>query len=261
MIYKKYGVGILDKKGVYSTKSYITWNSMLKRCFSQDNNIRSKNHTYDDCKVCKEWYTYSNFEKWFNEHYKEGQELDKDILFEGNKIYSPETCCFVPGEINTIMISKQTKKSNLPTGVTEVKKGKYQVVVKNHGKPKRLGTYDDIREASEVYRTYKKGYLKETCQKYLENGEISKEIYEAILKHEFKETITLPSEIEEIKRNQNADILQIKDGKIINRFKTIGEAGRFMGDTKLGYKISLCCRGLKNNYKGFEWKFDPLDFI
>lgn len=186
MVYKKYGVRILDKKGVCNTKSYITWNSMLERCYSHNNYIRSQNHTYDNCKVCEEWHTYSNFEKWFNEHYKQGQQLDKDILFEGNKLYSPETCCFVPGEINTIMISKQTKKSNLPTGVTKVKNGKYQVVVKNHGKPKRLGTYDDIHEASEVYRTYKKNYLKETCQKYLENSEIDERIYNAILKHEFK---------------------------------------------------------------------------
>ena len=193
---KKYNIGILDKKSVYNTKCYILWDSMLRRCYSQNGNIRSKNHTYDDCKVCDEWHTYSNFEKWFNENYKDGQQLDKDILFEGNKLYSPETCCFVPGKINTMMISRQTKKSGLPTGVSEVKNGKYQVVVKNHGKPKKIGTYNNITEAFEAYRDYKKAYLKEISFEYYKKGEISKEIYEAILKHEFKETITLPSEIE-----------------------------------------------------------------
>ena len=85
-------------------------------------------HSKAYCKVCDEWLTYSNFEKWFNKNYKEGQQLDKDILFEGNKLYSPETCCFVPSDINTMMITRQTKKSCLPTGVSEVKSGKYQAV-------------------------------------------------------------------------------------------------------------------------------------
>ena len=33
-------------------------------------------------------------------HYREDWHLDKDLLFKGNKVYSPETCVFIPREIN-----------------------------------------------------------------------------------------------------------------------------------------------------------------
>lgn len=35
----------------------------------------------------------------------EGWHLDKDILLKGNKVYSPETCAFVPAKINSLLIS------------------------------------------------------------------------------------------------------------------------------------------------------------
>lgn len=253
---KKRRIGILDVNGVHGTKCYIVWSSMLQRCYSENENKRIRNHTYDDCKVCDEWLTYSNFEKWFNENYREGQQLDKDILFEGNKLYSPDTCCFVPGDINTMMITKQTKKSCLPTGVSETKKGKYQVIVKDRVKSKRIGTFDDVFEAFEAYRNHKKARLKEISYEYYKKGEISQEIYDAILRHDFNENIVLPSEVKEIKRPENARILQIENGKIIRSFETLGEAGRFFGSTTYGNFISLCCRGLKKNYKGYEWRFE-----
>ena len=48
--------------------------------------------------------------EWFDNPvngYKEGYSLDKDILVKGNKIYSPETCCFVPQDVN-ILFTKRT---------------------------------------------------------------------------------------------------------------------------------------------------------
>lgn len=181
---KKYGVGILDKKSVYNTKCYIVWNSMLARCYS--NYRHTINKTYSDCTVCEEWHLYSNFEKWFNKHYKNGQQLDKDIMVPGNKIYSPSTCCFVPGAINTLIISKQTKMTKLPTGVSITENGSYQVIVKYHGKPKRVGTFKTIKEARKAYITYKKNYLKEVATEYFKNGEIDKIVYNAILHYEYK---------------------------------------------------------------------------
>lgn len=47
-------------------------------------------------------YFFSNFAEWFDKHHVEGWELDKDILVSGNRTYSPETCCFVPHEINVL---------------------------------------------------------------------------------------------------------------------------------------------------------------
>ena len=45
----------------------------------------------------------------------EGRYLDKDILVRGNKLYSPDTCLFVPQEINNLLTvqNKRGKNSQL----------------------------------------------------------------------------------------------------------------------------------------------------
>lgn len=48
---------------------------------------------------CDEWLSFSVFAKWFKIAYVEGYHLDKDLLFKCNKIYSPDTTIFIPGEI------------------------------------------------------------------------------------------------------------------------------------------------------------------
>ena len=70
------------------------WKNMIKRC---DNKLKNRKY---DCYCCDEWLIFENFKKWFDKNYyqieNERMALDKDILFKGNKIYSPETCIFVP---------------------------------------------------------------------------------------------------------------------------------------------------------------------
>lgn len=81
---------------------YNTWIGMLERCFSKKH--QEKHPTYKGCTVCDEWKLLSNFKKWYDkQHYLEGWHLDKDILVPNNKIYSPETCRFVPSKINNLL--------------------------------------------------------------------------------------------------------------------------------------------------------------
>ena len=93
-------------------KSYYYWKNMISRCYKSDINV---NPTYVECMVCNEWLCYANFEKWFDKNYytipNEKICLDKDILVKGNKIYSPQTCCFVPQKINNMFENneKETK--------------------------------------------------------------------------------------------------------------------------------------------------------
>lgn len=56
---------------------------------------------------------FSNFLKWFNGNYIKGYALDKDILIKGNKVYSPETCCFVPYEINTLVTNRKNGRNGI----------------------------------------------------------------------------------------------------------------------------------------------------
>lgn len=82
------------------TKPYRTWCAMLKRCYNEK--YHAINPTYRECTVCDEWLDYQVFAHWFNEHYIEGFDLDKDIRVEGNKIYAPQFCQFVTREANTV---------------------------------------------------------------------------------------------------------------------------------------------------------------
>ena len=99
-----YGVGINDaeysvheykkingrRKTVWRCPYYNRWIDILKRCYSKG--FHSKNPTYKGCTVSEEWLIFSNFRDWMIKQNWEGKQLDKDLLFEGNKIYNPETC-------------------------------------------------------------------------------------------------------------------------------------------------------------------------
>ena len=155
------------------------WSNMLKRC---ENKFKNKNY---DSYCCKEWEDFSNFEKWFNENYYEVEgermALDKDILVKGNKVYSPETCVFVPQRINTlfaIRIKSNVKKSTLelPIGVTETKYGKYRAEAKKH----YLGIFESPEEAFGAYKTYKESYIKQIADEY--KLKIPKKLYDAMYK-------------------------------------------------------------------------------
>ena len=119
--------------------------------------------------------------------YVKGYSLDKDLLFPGNRVYSPQTCCFIPPEINTRLISHSKRKTEQPIGVTvDKKQGGYQVIVKQHGKSKRIGNkYSDIISAVNAYCLFKKEYIKEIAEKYYKNGKIEKNIYDALLNYDF----------------------------------------------------------------------------
>lgn len=129
-----YGVGITGNVGVMegdkNKNSYMCWMNMLRRCYNESY-LSNKAITYKDCKVCDEWLYYPNFERWYNENYYEikGERvhLDKDILFEGNKVYSPETCVFVPQSINNIFRSYCKPDDKHVTEVAE----KYKKIIPN----------------------------------------------------------------------------------------------------------------------------------
>lgn len=82
----------------YTSNSYYKWKNMVQRCYDKKVHKKYKPE-YKDKSVCEEWLNYSNFRSWFDEHYvpcKNNQiDLDKDLLVQGNKIYSPETCVFL----------------------------------------------------------------------------------------------------------------------------------------------------------------------
>lgn len=94
---------------------YRVWSGMLERCYSKKSLIRRP--TYAGCSVVKEWHLFSNFKRWMERQDWQGKELDKDILFKGNKIYSPETCVFIDGRTNTFTLENTASRGEFPLGV------------------------------------------------------------------------------------------------------------------------------------------------
>ena len=121
-----YGVGYLGegKYKVYIDQDHLepvynVWRTLLGRVCTEKH--REQFPAYADCEVCEEWLNFQNFATWFYKHYYEipGELmcLDKDILIKGNRIYSPETCIFVPSRINTLFVKSDKVRGNLPIGV------------------------------------------------------------------------------------------------------------------------------------------------
>ena len=81
---------------------------MFVRCY--DNKYQLRQPTYIGCSVSDEFCNFQNFAEWYSHYKYECQyplEIDKDLLYEGNKIYSPKTCCLLPKEINATLNSKR----------------------------------------------------------------------------------------------------------------------------------------------------------
>lgn len=149
---------------------YKTWYNMLFRC----NNLKG----YKTAMVCEEWHEYSKFEEWYNRQYKEtGWHLDKDILSYGVGIYSPNTCCFLPPEINTFFIKhKQAKGYSLNR-----KRAKYEAFCRDNGKKVHLGKFDSPIEARAAYVKYKRKLLERIITPYLDV--ISARVYKAMIEY------------------------------------------------------------------------------
>lgn len=164
------GVGYLGCSDADSNSvSYSRWKNMLHRCY--DDNVQKNQPSYKGSYVCKEWLNYSNYRKWFNEHYyqvgDEQSDCDKDILIKGNRCYSPSTVCVVPHSINTLFTYKQRSEAELLPGVWyEKDKNKYRAGLAFCGKKIKIGTFDTEEEAFNAYKEYKEKFIKNMAEKY-----------------------------------------------------------------------------------------------
>lgn len=171
----KYGCAYCDcETSVGNSKPYLVWSGILQRCFSKK--FQKKEPTYINCRVCDEWLLYSNFEKWYKEHYVEGYEIDKDLLScNNNKIYSPNTCVFLPKEINRVLRSCKTKKKHsLPTGVFIINN---EIIAKNSNK--YLGIFPSVEKAQQAYFKSKKEHIIRLANKWKDN--IERRAYNALI--------------------------------------------------------------------------------
>lgn len=161
----RYGVGVNDAD--YTTAptvngatlcdpAYYAWADMLKRGHSEQ--YLEKNPTYSDVTVCKEWHSFVAFRAWWLNNYREGYELDKDLLVPGNREYGPDVCIYIPGWLNSFTIDSESSRGEFPIGVCLHKPtGKYKAQCCNPitGKLRNLGLFASPEEAHEAWLNYK----------------------------------------------------------------------------------------------------------
>ena len=163
---------------------------MLRRCYNKKHH--EKYSTYIDCEASKEFHNFQNFGEWDGDNFYqiEGEimNLDKDILVKGNKIYSPDTCIYVPQRINKLFVKCNKSRGKYPIGTYLYRNGKYvaQCYLINpktgKSKIKHLGIYSTQEKAFEIYKYYKECNIKEVADYYKE--QISDKLYNALYDYE-----------------------------------------------------------------------------
>ena len=136
------------------TLSGQLWSAMRKRCV-QGGEFQIQRPTYSGCVVSEEFEDFQSFCNWHRSQigYGLGYQLDKDLLVEGNKIYSAEQCVLIPRQLNSFCTASQ-RTTNLPRGVS-FSSGKYRSAIEFLGTTRSLGYYWTPDEAAEAYKEAK----------------------------------------------------------------------------------------------------------
>lgn len=166
--------------GKKATAAYDHWRSMLLRCYCSKTQLRVP--TYRGYTVCEEWLCYQDFAEWFysNEFSSCGYHLDKDVLPNPKKIYSPETCCLIPREINNTFNTNSRNKGVHPQGVQpHNNSGKFSAKVKVGGFYKYIGVFNTQEKAYEAYKAGKEERVKEVAMKW--KNKVDEKVFNALM--------------------------------------------------------------------------------
>ena len=185
-----YGVGVIGTKYTSKvngalTKEYVLWNNMLSRCYSDS--YKKRYQTYDGCEVSDKFKSYEYFYEWCNKQVGfgvEGFELDKDLLIKGNKVYSEDSCVFIPSEINQLLTKNTASRGKYLIGVCwcNTKKAFVAQVSKSKGKREHLGFFKTELEAFNAYKVAKEAFVKEQAGKF--KSQIDPRAYNALMNYE-----------------------------------------------------------------------------
>lgn len=127
-----YGFGIADAPVSYRDANgrakpcphYAAWESMLIRCYSKDR--RRSYLAYEGCTVDERWRLFSSLREWREQQDWVGKQLDKDLLFEGNRVYGPDTCAMISRSLNAFLVPDGNP--DLMPGVISVRGGGYKPI-------------------------------------------------------------------------------------------------------------------------------------
>lgn len=143
---------------------YNQWFDMLQRCTSV--RIKSKKPNYLKCTAQPGWVNYDTWLLWankqrgFNQIDLDGKlfQLDKDLLGSGN-YYGEVSCCFLPKEINQMLLITFNGFAVLPNG-------SYRVVGSIKGKGVHIACVATLEEGIKLLASHKTSLIKQAVDKY-----------------------------------------------------------------------------------------------
>lgn len=195
-----FGVGMIGEKYPMSingkmTKEHFTWRGIISRCC--DNKRKERYPAYDDVTCCEEWLNFDNFYEWLHsqpnfEKWLNGNRwaVDKDILVKGNKIYSPDTCCLVPENVNLLFTKRDKYRGDLPIGVRKNGNG-FQAQWSNQltNKKECSKNYSTLEDAFYFgYKPYKENIIKQIAQIEFDNNNITEKCYNSMMNYKVEIT-------------------------------------------------------------------------
>ena len=200
-----FGIGIVGNKypakiNGKHTKEYKAWHDVIGRSYGDK--PKNKRPTYKNVVCCDEWLLFENFYEWLHKQknfdkWLNGNKwaIDKDILIKGNKIYSPDTCCLVPLNVNGLFVKSDSSRGKYSIGVYFHKRlnkfcAQISKISKESSKKQQdfLGYYDTPEQAFLVYKKEKESYIKQVAQEEYDKGNITKQCYEAMMNYEVEIT-------------------------------------------------------------------------
>lgn len=187
-----YGLGFNSgeypsRNGRKMTKEYDLWTNMLRRCTEK---CWVKRPSYLGTTCSENFKSYSFFYQWcrrqigFGSVDKNGMywPLDKDLLVKGNKVYSEDTCCFVPVRINSLLTSCASARGSSFIGTSLYKlNGRYKAKCLDDGKQVFLGYHTKEIDAFNAYKNYKETLIKRVANEYKEV--LDGRVYQALLNY------------------------------------------------------------------------------
>jgi len=112
-----------------------------------------------------------------------GWALDKDILQKGNKLYSKDTCYFVPAEVNQLLVKSDKARGEYPVGVNFDKRDiKFRAQLRINGKTKHLGYFNTPEEAFFAYKPAKEAHIKVVAHKW--KHLLDERVFQALLTYD-----------------------------------------------------------------------------
>lgn len=185
------GVGVNDRKyPAYASgknfKVYTLWCGLLKRCYGSI--YQKRNPTYIGCSVSENFKNYSYFYEWAQQQIGFGLKnyhLDKDLILRGNRVYSEDTCVFLPSELNVLLTTRRNYRGSLPLGVSAFR-DRFIVHCCTDKPSNHVGVFKTPHEAFQAYKQVKETYIKLQAEKW--KAHIDPRAYAALMAYEVSPT-------------------------------------------------------------------------